>query len=196
MVRTVFSRAWRVGRATALALGVAVMLALVVGVASAALAGTGVGAVFNLGETNTVNALSRLVGNVAGPLLVVDNNSAVAGARALDLRVEPNRAPLTVNPTAGKATNFNVDKLDGKDSTSFLSSSVYTKQSSSEGVANGIKEADLDCDAGDVMLSGGYFFGSGAEVLSDTVFNNRYFLAWRSGDQPVNAVLRVTCANQ
>jgi hypothetical protein len=136
------------------------------------------------------------VGNAAGPLLVVDNNSAGAGARALDLRVEPNRAPLTVNPTAGKATNFNVDKLDGKDSTSFLSSSVYTKQSLSEGVANGIKEADLDCDAGDVMLSGGYFFGSGAEVLSDTVFNNKYFLAWRSGDQPVNAVLRVTCANQ
>jgi hypothetical protein len=161
MVRTVFSRAWRVGRATALALGVAVVLALVMGVTSAALAGTGVGAVFNL-----------------------------------DLRVEPNRAPLTVNPTAGKATNFDADKLDSKDSTSFLSSSVYTKQSSSEGVANGIKEADLDCDAGDVMLSGGYFFGSGAEVLSDTVFNNRYFLAWRSGDQPVNAVLRVTCANQ
>jgi hypothetical protein len=174
----------------------AVVAALTLVAASTALAGTGVGATFNLGQTNTVTALSRLVGNVAGPMLVLDNNSAGAGARALDLRVEPNRAPLTVNPTAGKATNFNADKLDDKDSTSFLSSSFYTKQSLSEGVANGIKEADLDCDAGDVMLSGGYFFGSGAEVLSDTVFNNRYFLAWRSGDQPVNAVLRVTCANQ
>lgn len=96
----------------------------------------------------------------------------------------------------GVAFAKNADKLDNKDSTEFLGSSVYTKQSSVQGVAGQIKEANLNCNAGDVMLNGGYSFGSGPEILQDTVFNNTYFLAWRSGAQQVNAVLYVTCANQ
>jgi hypothetical protein len=45
----------------------AVVLALTVGLASSALAGTGAGARFDLGKTNTVNAITKLVGSVAGP---------------------------------------------------------------------------------------------------------------------------------
>jgi hypothetical protein len=44
----------------------AVMAALTLGTASVALAGTGVGGVFNLGFSNTVNAITSLVGSVAG----------------------------------------------------------------------------------------------------------------------------------
>jgi hypothetical protein len=46
MIKAIFSEVLRVGRTTALAVGVALMVALTVGLASAALAGTGVGARF------------------------------------------------------------------------------------------------------------------------------------------------------
>ena len=72
----VATKAMQIARGTALTLGVALMLALVLGVASTALAGTGVGAPFDLGKTNTVNALSKLAGNVAGPSLLIDNDSS------------------------------------------------------------------------------------------------------------------------
>jgi hypothetical protein len=58
------------------------MIALTVGLATTALAGTGVGALFNLGKTNTVNAMSSLVGSVAGPSLKIDNTSTGVGATA------------------------------------------------------------------------------------------------------------------
>jgi hypothetical protein len=104
-------------------MGVAVMLALVVGGASTALAGTGVGAVFNLGQANTVNAVSKLVGSVDGPSLQIDNNSTGAGGTggvtALDLQVESGKPPLKVN-SGTKVANLNADTVDGKDSTDFV----------------------------------------------------------------------------
>jgi hypothetical protein len=74
--------------------GLAIILAFAVGLASAALAGTGVGARLDLGKTNAVNAVTRLVGNVAGLSVQIDNNSIGSGATALSLNVEPGRAPL------------------------------------------------------------------------------------------------------
>lgn len=97
----------------------AVMAALTLGTASVALAGTGVGGVFNLGFSNTVNAITSLVGSVAGPSLRIDNNSTNALATALDLQVEPGKAPMKVN-SAIKVTNLNADKVDGIDGTTLL----------------------------------------------------------------------------
>jgi hypothetical protein len=102
-----------VGRATVFLVGLAVILALTVGLVTTALAGTGVGARFQLGQTNTVNAITKLVGSVAGPSLRIDNNSSNAAATALDLQVEPGKAPMTVNSGA-KVANLNSDMLDGK----------------------------------------------------------------------------------
>lgn len=118
MTKKIYKRAMGIARGTALTVGVAVMMALLLGVATTALAGTGVGARFQLGQTNTVNAITKLVGSVAGPSLVIDNNSAGTGATALDLQVEPGKAPMTVNSEA-KVANLNSDKLDGLDSSSF-----------------------------------------------------------------------------
>ena len=42
------------------------------------------GAVFNLGKTNTVDAISKLVGSMTSSMLMVDNNGA---GTALDLKV-------------------------------------------------------------------------------------------------------------
>src|SRR5918912_1319871 len=99
MFRSVASKVAWVGRTASMVFGLALVLALVFGVASMALAGTGVGGVFNLGVTNTVNALTKLTGSVAGPSLQIDNNSTNTAATALDLQVEPNKPPMKVNRT-------------------------------------------------------------------------------------------------
>jgi hypothetical protein len=47
-------------------------------------------------------------------MLRIDNNNAGANATALDLRVEPGKAPMTVDSDA-EVANLNADKLDGHD---------------------------------------------------------------------------------
>ena len=94
-------------------MGVVMMLALTVALASTALAGTGIGAPFDLGKTNTVNAVTRLVGSVGGPSLTIDNNSTIGAATALNLQVEAGKAPMKVNSGA-KVADLNADKVDGK----------------------------------------------------------------------------------
>lgn len=77
------------------------------------LAGTGIGAPFDLGKTNTVNAVTRLVGSVGGPSLTIDNNSTIGAATALNLQVEAGKAPMKVNSGA-KVADLHADKVDGK----------------------------------------------------------------------------------
>ncbi len=67
MTKKIYEKVMLVGRATTFTVGLAVILALSVGLASTALAGTGVEARFQLGQTNTVNAITKLVGSVVGP---------------------------------------------------------------------------------------------------------------------------------
>ena len=94
----------------------AVVASLTLATASVALAGSGVGGVFNLGKTNTVNAITKLTGSVAGSSLQIFNNSTDAAATALELRVASGKPPLKVNSTT-KVANLNADRLDDKDST-------------------------------------------------------------------------------
>ena len=91
MLNTIFSRTMWVGRATVFLVGLAVILALVLGLASTAFGANG--GSFILGKTNTVNATTTLVGSVAGPSLLIDNNSTDAAATTLDLQVEAGKAP-------------------------------------------------------------------------------------------------------
>lgn len=112
-MKTILSRLWWLGRGTATMMGVVMMLALTVALASTALAGTGIGAPFDLGKTNTVNAVTRLVGSVGGPSLTIDNNSTIGAATALNLQVEAGKAPMKVNSGA-KVADLNADKVDGK----------------------------------------------------------------------------------
>ncbi|HEX5848365.1 MAG TPA: hypothetical protein VFY59_04155 [Rubrobacter sp.] len=118
MMRTIFDKVMWVGRATVFVVGSTVILALTVGIASAALAGTGVGATLDLGRANSVNAVTRLVGNVPAASLQIDNNSSGTRATALTLRVEPGTAPMKVD-SGTKVTNLNSDRVDGKDSSAF-----------------------------------------------------------------------------
>ncbi len=101
-------------KTTALAAGAA---ALAVG-GTTALAGSGVGGIFNLGQTNTVGGTSTLTGETAAPQLTVKNTNANTSATALNLSVAAGRTPFKVN-SAVKVSNLNADQLDGKDSTAF-----------------------------------------------------------------------------
>lgn len=133
MAKSVFSKAMRVGKAGALAVGLAVMLAVVLGAGTTALAAVP-GDPFKLGQLNTVNRMSQLVGSTATGMLRVDNNGT---GPAMMLEVRPGKAPLTVSPGAGVATGlraedaktagvagfaqsagkaFDAEKIDGKDS--------------------------------------------------------------------------------
>jgi len=157
MIRTVTSKVMWVGRATVFLVGLAVILALTVGVISTAFAGTGVGARFDLGKTNTVNAISKLVGSVAGPSLLIDNNSTNAAATALDLQVEAGKTPMKVNATAGKATNLNADKLDGLDASQLGGLSGVTQVEQPGGVNDSVdpKTTSATCPVGTVAIAGG-----------------------------------------
>jgi len=80
--------------------------------ATIALAGSGVGGVFNLGQSNTVNQTTTLTGSKAGPMLQIVNTNSQTGSTPLSLQTATGKPPLTVN-SATRVTNFNADKVDG-----------------------------------------------------------------------------------
>jgi hypothetical protein len=137
MLRGTLSKAMWVGRGATAVFGLALVLALVLGAATVALAAAP-GDPFRLGRTNGIDRLSTLVGDVDTPMLRIDNGSTAAGATALDLRVEPGKAPLRVS-SATRVANLNADKVDGKDATLFADSS-HTH--SGADIASGTVEAD------------------------------------------------------
>ena len=65
--------------------------AVVILTATAALAGSGVGAVFNLGRTNSVNRQSALVGTATGAMLRVQNKGT---GPAASFQVAAGKAPF------------------------------------------------------------------------------------------------------
>jgi hypothetical protein len=133
----------------------ALIVALTLGVASTAMGHTGSVGLFHLNHSNAVNATSKLVGSVAGPILRLDNSNA--SGTALNLQVEPNRPPMTVNSST-KVTDLNADQLDGQDSTAFLPNATYTKEDSGTGFdIGGPRLLETFCDSGDVIVSGGHF---------------------------------------
>ena len=126
-------------------------------------AGTGLGAVFNLGQSNSVDALSRLVGATTGPLLRVDNSGS---GYALQPLAEPNKPPLVVSADAGKAVNLSADELDNKDSTAFFTGDTYRTTKRVQGVpAPGSNQSYVQCDGPeDGALGGGYSHNRGQRV--------------------------------
>ena len=81
---------------------------------------------FLLGKSNSASSTTSLAAPVAGKGLQVTNTSTGAGATALGLTAASGHPPFTVN-SGTKVANLNADKLDGIDSTGFLSSSNLRK---------------------------------------------------------------------
>ncbi len=141
MLRATLSKAMWIGRGASAVFGLALVLALVMGVGTTALAAIP-GDPFRLGQTNGIDTMSTLVGNVAGTMLKVDNGSTAAGATALDLRVEPGKAPMKVN-SATRVANLNADRVDGKHATAFYAAGSKVSDSSHA------DQADSATSAGD-----------------------------------------------
>jgi hypothetical protein len=77
-------------------------------------AGSGIGAALQLGVGNTVSAMTGLAATTVNPALWVKNTGP-----GIQITVGAGQAPIIVTGGAGKATNLDADKLDGKDSTGF-----------------------------------------------------------------------------
>lgn len=213
------------GRGTATVMGLAMLLALTVGLASTALAGTGIGARFDLGKINKVNAVRSLVGSVSGPMLALENDRSDRTATALSLQMDnPNLAPMRTNAT-GKVTNLNADaldgqdassfadgtngkandanNLDGKDSTLYFSGRTYTKDGTFDrGEPGGTATARVSCDPGDVALSGGHEYAVAGPHDSRYIFSERtsggqYEVTFYDNESFGGDVLKpnVTCAD-
>ena len=86
------------------------------GAVAPTIAGTGIGAVFNLGKTNSVSATTTLTSGASTRTLQVTNSGSGA---ALQLTTKTTVAPLKVNSSI-KVANLNADRLDGIDSTGFV----------------------------------------------------------------------------
>jgi hypothetical protein len=176
MARRIYEKVMFLGRATTFTVGLAVIVALSVGLASTALAGTGIGARFQLGQTNTVNAVTKLVGTVAGPSLQIDNNSADANATALDLQVEGGKAPMKVNSDA-QVANLNSDKLDGKSASEIGVNGRLIVSNSSASNSASPKAVGAACPPGKVLVGTGYTVNGGSSgtpgnEVTDVVVNS------------------------
>src|SRR6185369_6774389 len=90
----------------------AVLGAVVCGVtvmSTAAFAGTGIGGVFNLGRTNTINGSTVLQGSTRGQQLRVVNTARTGtGISGIGIHTEANEPPLAVNSRT-KVTNLDAD---------------------------------------------------------------------------------------
>jgi hypothetical protein len=131
MLRSVVSKVMWVGRATVFVVGLAVILGLVGGLVSTALAANGQNFIIGNGLSDTVKNIATLPtkltmqGTASGPALQVTQQSTNSGASGLGVTVPSGKVPITVNSTAGKATNLNADKLDGQDSPTFATKSGF-----------------------------------------------------------------------
>jgi hypothetical protein len=186
-MHTAVNRAIRVGRATALAIGVGVVLAVVLGFATVALAAVP-GDPFKLGKVNIINnATTTLTGGAPdggamldlrrgsgkGPVLNIENTNPASNSRGVNIQVANGQAPITVVPGAGKASNLNADQLDGKSEEDFLSASrVYrvgtpVPVQGQDGNGKSVFLTALDglvCDDGDVAIGGG---GNAVDIEDD-----------------------------
>jgi hypothetical protein len=149
--KLISSKVMWVGRATVFTVGLAVTLALVLGVSTTALAAVP-GDPFRLGQLNSINRISQLVGSTTSAILRIDNNGT---GSALQISVEPDRPPLTVNGTAGKALNLNADKLDGYTADDFYYYNEKVNDSARADFAEDSGHADYAERANDSALLNG-----------------------------------------
>jgi hypothetical protein len=92
--------------------GAAAAVIAITGAAS----GSGVGAAFNLGKTNTVNATSSLTRSTKHSMLSVTNKGA---GPALSLNIGRGKAPFSVN-SSGQVAGLNASMLSGLAASQFV----------------------------------------------------------------------------
>jgi hypothetical protein len=126
-------------------------------IAASAIAGSGIGGIFRIGETNTVDANSTLTGATNGPQLSVANTSTGTNAAGIKITTPNSKPPLTVT-SSQKAPNLTADLVDGRTADS-LARVAYGDDDDSawnEDARVALRSVTLTAPAaGFVMLSGG-----------------------------------------
>ena len=194
MLRSVAAKVAWVGRTASMVFGLALVMALVVGPGTMALAAMP-GDPFKLGRLNSVDQITRLVGSASDAMLRIDNDGS---GTALDLRVEPGEAPMTVDSDQ-KVASLNADELDGKTADDFISEDkTYTESESEIGPGAGTDVQVLaDCDSGDRILGG----GGGALLDTDIILRGSEptFQGWKvvakDGGSPSFITAKAICAD-
>jgi len=128
-----------------------------------------------------------------GPVLRVTNSAPGIGRRGVDITVPAGQPPLSVNADAGKASNLNADKLDGKSEEDFIPSRLYGV---STGVVRGqgggktvlVSGVNFSCDDGDVALSaGGNAVGAEDQLNGIVPFRSSYQIEFTDNDGASNS---------
>jgi hypothetical protein len=122
MIRSMINKLIAATRVTVLAGGLAVIMTLTTLGTTTALAALP-GDPLRLGQLNALDGATTILSGTQanGAMLEIGNSSSDFDDPALTLRVQAGRPPLVVSSGAGRATNLDADKLDGKDSSDFAS---------------------------------------------------------------------------
>jgi hypothetical protein len=145
------------------------------------------------GNAEGVLRLHKKVGGTAiGPVLDIVSDGPGIGRRGIDIDVPPGQIPISVPIDAGKASNLNADKLDGKSEEDFLPSRLYGVDS---GVVKGqgggktvlVSGVNFSCDEGDVALSaGGNAVGPEDHLNGIVPFRSSYQIEFTDNDGASN----------
>jgi hypothetical protein len=170
MTKKIFPRIMLVGRAVVFMVGLAAVLFLTLAVVADA-ADARVPSL-KKGVINAVSSATTLVGDIAYPIVRLDNDGA---GTALDLQVEPGNAPMTVNSSA-KVANLNADQLDGKDVSQIGVNGRQVVQPATFANSASPKSSTATCPSGKVLVGTGVNItggksGASPDLLTDVVIN-------------------------
>lgn len=174
---------------------------------------------FKLGQDNKIEqASTTLTGNgqlSSGVLQVVRQEQGIGAAlkvvnqgngiaRGIDINVQPGKSPISVSNEAGKATNLNVDELDGRDEEDFLPSRIYSNGTPQliSGTGGGkvfllhAGNAGLSCDDGDIALSAGATAIDPADhLVGITPFKGSYQIQFQDNGSAGKFKANIICAD-
>ncbi|MDA0168934.1 hypothetical protein OJ998_07545 [Solirubrobacter taibaiensis] len=138
-----------------------------------------------------------------GAALRVDNDGTGI-ARGIDINVQPGKPPIAVSNDAGKASNLNVDELDGRDETDFLPSRIYsngtpqlvTNSTGSKTFLLHALNAGLSCDGDDIAISAGAQSTDPEDhIVGITPFAGSYQILFRDNGSPSKFKANIICAD-
>jgi hypothetical protein len=162
--------------------------------ASTVLSGTGQ-------NSDGVLQLRKETGSGIGAVLKIVNEGPGAARRGIDISVPPGQPVMNVSTGAGKATNFDADKLDGKSKEDFMPSALYSNGTRTPisgpggGKIIGLTALDgLSCDEGDIALSaGGTAVDADDDLNAVKPFKSSYQILFQDNGAPGRFAATIIC---